>query len=158
MSIVCQDQNGSPYSTGDIVSIRCAVIAISSQGAGGLVSLTVETPGTLGQRSNVSFAVSPSQIRRMQGGLSQPLPTSASVGSTLFTGDRDVESSPFNVGDIVAVHMLVTSIVGTGAGAVVTGTVENPGNVGGVSGISIAVGPQQTRRATGSISQPLVGA
>ena len=73
-----QDQNGSPYSVGDVISVRCTVTAISAQGAGGLVSLTTELPGNLGQLA-ASFACSPSQLRRMNGGLSQPLPTAASA-------------------------------------------------------------------------------
>jgi hypothetical protein len=158
MSIAAQDSNGSPYDVGNSISVRCLVTAISSQGAGGLVSLIVETPGVLGQQSGVSFVVSPQQVRRMQGGIAQPPPTGITNLAGPFAGARDIESAPFNINDIVAVRALVTSIVGTGAGSVVTATVENAGVTGGISGISISVGPQQTRRAQGSIPEPLSGA
>lgn len=143
-----QDQNGSPYQVSDLVNVRCIVNSITGgQGAGGRVNLTVETPGVLGQISNVSFAVSPIQVRRMQGGISQPLPTSATQGTTIFLGERDVESSPFNVGDVVAVRARVTAISGSGASAIVSCLIENAGNVGETSGVTFNVSPSQTRRA-----------
>lgn len=56
-----QDQNGSPYSVGDLVNVRCVVNANSAQGAGGLVTLSLEMPGVVGQLA-ATFAVSPSQV------------------------------------------------------------------------------------------------
>jgi hypothetical protein len=70
-------------------------------------------------------------------------------------GDQALDSSFFNVGDIVSVRCLVNSISGgQGAGSRVNLTVETPGNLGDVAGVTLSVSPVQCRRANGSVAQP----
>jgi hypothetical protein len=65
-----RDVTGAPYKVGDYVTVRCLVTAITPSAAGGnggpadTVSLTVETPGNVGEFKGVSFNVSPVQTRR----------------------------------------------------------------------------------------------
>jgi hypothetical protein len=65
-----RDIFGAPFTTGDYVLVRCKVtsIAVSATGgnggAGDAVTLTVETPGNIGERQAVTLVVSPVQCRR----------------------------------------------------------------------------------------------
>ena len=71
-----RDIFGVSFSVGDYVQVRCLVTAISPTlaipvgqseiygGAGDSVSLTVETPGNVGEKKGVSFVVSPAQCRK----------------------------------------------------------------------------------------------
>jgi hypothetical protein len=153
-----QDQNSSYYNVGDVISVRCIVNSISGgQGAGGEVNLTVETPGVVGQISNVNLSVSPVQCRRMNG-VAGTFPTSSQVGPVGVSGDQALDSSHFAAGDVVGVLALVTAITGVGAGARVTATVLNSGNVGEVIGVTLTVGPQQTRRSRAINGTTLPGA
>ena len=59
---------GADIQVGDQVLVRCLVIAITPSGvgvggSGDLLSLTVETPGNVGEVKNVTFQVSPVQCR-----------------------------------------------------------------------------------------------
>jgi hypothetical protein len=73
----------------------------------------------------------------------------------VFGGERDITSSPFNVGDYVNVRCLVNSITGgQGAGGRVNLTVDTPGIVGQAVGVTLSVSPSQCRRSQGGISQP----
>jgi hypothetical protein len=153
-----QDVTGSPFSVGDTVSIRFVVNSLSGQGAGSLVSLTTENPGGILGFITTTLSASPNQVRRAQGGLAQPTPTgTAAVVPVQFGGDRDLNSAPFNTGDIVALRATVNSITGTGAGAVVSVSLEQTGTLNQQSA-TFNVSPQQCRRAQGSISQPLPNA
>jgi hypothetical protein len=65
-----RDIFGAPFTVGDYVMVRCKVTAITVSAAGGnggaadTVSLTVETPGNVGEQQNVTLVVSPVQCRR----------------------------------------------------------------------------------------------
>jgi hypothetical protein len=73
----------------------------------------------------------------------------------LFKGERDVTSSPFNLGDVVSVRCTVLSVTGgQGAGGRVNLAVEVAGNVGEAQGVTLSVSPIQCRRANGSVAQP----
>lgn len=70
MAVTERDIFGAPFVVGDYVLVRCAVTSIATSGANGtggagdLVSLTVETPGNVGEVAGVSFVVSPVQCRK----------------------------------------------------------------------------------------------
>ena len=73
-----RDSTSSPFNVGDIVSVRCLVNSVTGgQGAGGRVNLTVETPGNVGEAHGVTLSVSPIQVRRANGSVSQPAPTNS---------------------------------------------------------------------------------
>jgi len=60
---------GAEFKVGDYVMVRCLVTALSNTaagpgGCGDTVSLTVETPGNLGEQAGVTLTVSPVQCRR----------------------------------------------------------------------------------------------
>ena len=65
-----RDIFGAPFAIGTYVVVRCLVTAISPVttsaygGSGDLVTLTVETPGNVGEVAGVSFTVSPVQCRK----------------------------------------------------------------------------------------------
>jgi len=71
-----RDIFGAPFAVGTYVTVRCLVTAFSPTntsaygGAGDRVSLTVETPGNVGEVAGVSFVVSPVQCRKA-GSISQ---------------------------------------------------------------------------------------
>jgi hypothetical protein len=67
-----------------------------------------------------------------------------------IAGDQDLFGSPFNVGDYVNVRCLVNSLTGRGAGGTVNLTVDTPGNVGEVAGVTFNVSPVQCRRSQGA--------
>jgi hypothetical protein len=62
-----RDVKGSPFTVGDYVMVRCLVTSIAPSAAGGndgaadSVSLTVETPGNIGEKAGVTLVVSPVQ-------------------------------------------------------------------------------------------------
>ena len=62
-----RDIKGSPFVVGDYVMVRCLVTGITPSATGGnggpadAVALTVETPGNVGERANVTLTVSPVQ-------------------------------------------------------------------------------------------------
>jgi len=63
-----KDIFGHNFQVGTVVSVRCVVTYITpaSQGFGGAgdsVLLTVQTPGNTGEKSGVTFTVSPVQCR-----------------------------------------------------------------------------------------------
>jgi hypothetical protein len=63
-----KDIFGHNFQVGTVVSVRCVVTSITpaSQGFGGAgdsVLLTVQTPGNTGEKSGVTFTVSPVQCR-----------------------------------------------------------------------------------------------
>jgi hypothetical protein len=63
-----KDIFGPNFQVGTVVSVRCVVTSITpaSQGFGGAgdsVLLTVQTPGNTGEKSGVTFTVSPVQCR-----------------------------------------------------------------------------------------------
>ena len=63
-----KDIFGHDFKVGTVVMVRCIVTSITpaSQGFGGSgdsVLLTVETPGNVGEKSGVTFTVSPVQCR-----------------------------------------------------------------------------------------------
>jgi hypothetical protein len=72
--------------------------------------------------------------------------------------ERDISGAPFTVGTYVFVRCLVTSLTpvaagGNGGPADLVGlTVETPGNVGEIHGVTLTVSPVQCRKA-GSTSQ-----
>jgi hypothetical protein len=61
---------GARFVVGDYVFVRCQVTSIVTSGVGGnggaadAVTLTVETPGNVGERKNVILTVSPVQCRK----------------------------------------------------------------------------------------------
>jgi hypothetical protein len=65
-----RDIFGAPFKVNDYVMVRCQVTSITPSAAGGnggvadAVSLTVECPGNIGERQNVTLIVSPVQCRR----------------------------------------------------------------------------------------------
>lgn len=65
-----RDIFGAPFAVGDYVLVRCKVTSIATSatggngGAGDSVTLTVETPGNVGEQQNVTLVVSPVQCRR----------------------------------------------------------------------------------------------
>jgi len=65
-----RDKSGAPFNVGDYVHVRCLVASITPVAAGGvggaadLVTCVVETPGNIGEQSNVSFVVSPVQCKK----------------------------------------------------------------------------------------------
>ena len=70
MAVQERDIFGAPFVVGDYVMVRCLVSSIATSGANGTggagdaVSLTVETPGNVGEKSGVKLIVSPVQCRR----------------------------------------------------------------------------------------------
>lgn len=156
MSIIAQDVFSSPFSVGDVISVRFIVNSTSGQGSGSSVSLTTENPGNIVGFISTTLSASPNQCRRAQGAVGT-FPTSSSVGPVGVSGEQALDSSPFSAGDVVALRAVVNSITGTGSGAVVNVSLEQSNTVGWQAA-SFNVGPNQTRRANGSISQPLVGA
>jgi hypothetical protein len=72
-----RDITGAPFTVGDYVMVRCAVTSIAPVATGGnggaadLVTLTVETPGNIGEQHGVTLVVSPVQCRRA-GNSNQP--------------------------------------------------------------------------------------
>jgi hypothetical protein len=65
--IVEQDITSSPFTAGDYVNVRCLVTAADGLGAGGRVTLLVDTPGNIGEAAGVTLSVSPTQCRRSLG-------------------------------------------------------------------------------------------
>lgn len=65
-----RDIFGAPFQAGVYVNVRCLVVSITPVSAGGtggpadLVTLTVETPGNVGEIKGVTFVVSPAQCRK----------------------------------------------------------------------------------------------
>ena len=65
-----RDIFGAEFSVGDYVMVRCRVTSIAPSAVGGnggaadAVSLTVETPGNVGEKAGVTLVVSPVQCRR----------------------------------------------------------------------------------------------
>lgn len=66
--------------------------------------------------------------------------------------NRDKSNAPFTAGTYVHVRCLVNSITGFGSGAIVNCTVETPGNIGEISGVTFNVSPVQCKKA-GSTEQ-----
>ena len=67
-STIEKDIFGKDFKVGTVVVVRCIVTSITpaNQGFGGSgdsVLLTVETPGNVGEKQNVTFTVSPVQCR-----------------------------------------------------------------------------------------------
>lgn len=63
-----KDIFGHNFNVGTVVFVRCVVQSITPStnvygGAGDTVNLLVETPGNVGEKSGVTFAVSPVQCR-----------------------------------------------------------------------------------------------
>jgi hypothetical protein len=63
-----KDIFGHDFKVGTVVSVRCIVTSITPAqqgfgGAGDSVLLTVETAGNVGEKSGVTFTVSPVQCR-----------------------------------------------------------------------------------------------
>lgn len=152
-----QDVNGSPFGISDVVSVRFVVNSLSGKGSGSSLSLTTENPGNIVGFISTTLTASPNQVRRAQGGLTQPPPTVSSIGPAGAAGDQDLTSSFFNTGDVVALRAVVNSVTGTGAGAVVSVSLEQSNTVGWQSA-TFSVGPQMCRRAQGGLAQPLPGA
>jgi hypothetical protein len=80
MALDAHDINGSPFSVGDVVQVRGKVTAIVSAsgnagtnpsdnfgGSGDSVTVLVDVNGNAGEKTNVSFVVSPVQCRRAAG-------------------------------------------------------------------------------------------
>ena len=63
MSMSQNNIHGFPINVGDEVMVRAQVSSVSGSGITALVTLTVDTTGHLGEKSNVSFSVGPKQIR-----------------------------------------------------------------------------------------------
>jgi hypothetical protein len=65
-----RDINGQAFTTGDYVNVRCIVTSITTASVGGLggaadsINCTVEAPGNVGEKQNVTFTVSPIQCRK----------------------------------------------------------------------------------------------
>jgi hypothetical protein len=65
-----RDISGAPFVVGTYVNVRCKVTAITPSAAGGnggaadAISLTVETPGNVGERQNVTLVVGPTQCKK----------------------------------------------------------------------------------------------
>jgi hypothetical protein len=60
---------GAPFAVGTYVNVRCKVISFAPVpngfgGSGDRVTLTVETPGNVGEVAGVTFVVSPVQCRK----------------------------------------------------------------------------------------------
>jgi hypothetical protein len=70
MAVQERDIFGAPFVVGDYVMVRCKVTSITTSGANGTggaadqVTLTVETPGNVGEQAGVTLVVSPVQCRR----------------------------------------------------------------------------------------------
>lgn len=70
MAVSERDITGAPFDVGDYVSVRCKVTSITTSAASGTggaadsVLLTVQTPGNVGEKTGVTFTVSPVQCRR----------------------------------------------------------------------------------------------
>lgn len=70
MAVSERDITGAPFVVGDYVSVRCKVTSIATSGANGTggpadsVTLTVQTPGNVGEKQGVTLVVSPVQCRR----------------------------------------------------------------------------------------------
>jgi hypothetical protein len=70
MAVEERDVFGAPFKVGDYVMVRCAVTSIATSGANGTggagdsVTLTVESPGNVGEKVGVTLVVSPIQCRR----------------------------------------------------------------------------------------------
>lgn len=66
-----RDIKGSAFKAGDYVMVRCLVTGITPSAAGGTggaadsISLTVETPGNVGEKAGVTLVVSPVQCWKM---------------------------------------------------------------------------------------------
>jgi hypothetical protein len=157
MSIIAQDVFGSPFGPGDYVSVRFVVNSLSGKGSGSSLSLTTENPGGIVGFISTTLTASPNQVRRAQGSVNQPPPTSSSIGPIGAAGDQDLSSSYFAAGDVVAFRCLVNSVTGNGAGAVVNVSLEQSNTVGWQSA-TFNVSPQQTRRARELSGVTLVGA
>jgi len=69
MAVEERDIFGSPFKVGDYVVVRCKVTSITTSGDNGTggaadqVTLTVETPGNVGEQTGVTLVVSPVQCR-----------------------------------------------------------------------------------------------
>jgi hypothetical protein len=71
MATLEKDIFSHDFTVGSFVMVRCLVTAITPDltnagsfgGAGDSVTCLVETPGNVGEKQNVSFAVSPVQCR-----------------------------------------------------------------------------------------------
>ena len=69
MAVEERDIFGSPFKVGDYVVVRCKVTSITTSGDNGTggaadqVTLTVETPGNVGEKTGVTLVVSPVQCR-----------------------------------------------------------------------------------------------
>jgi hypothetical protein len=64
-----RDIFGAPFAVGTYVNVRCKVISFAPSpngfgGSGDRVTLTVESPGNIGEVIGVTFAVSPVQCRK----------------------------------------------------------------------------------------------
>lgn len=64
---VTQDRTGSPLSVGDTVSVRCTITAMTNSGSGSRLTLSVDTPGNPGEATGVTLSVSPVQVNRTRG-------------------------------------------------------------------------------------------
>ena len=70
MAVQERDIFGAPFTVGDYVMVRCLVNSIATSGANGTggagdaVTLTVETPGNVGEKAGVTLVVSPVQCRK----------------------------------------------------------------------------------------------
>jgi hypothetical protein len=70
MAVKERDIFGAQFAVGDYVLVRCAVTSIATSGANGTggaadsVTLTVETPGNIGEQAGVTLVVSPVQCRK----------------------------------------------------------------------------------------------
>jgi len=70
MAINAKDINGVNFGVGAYVSVRCLVTAITAAagsthaGSGDPVTVTVLTPGNVGERAGVSFTISGVQCER----------------------------------------------------------------------------------------------
>jgi hypothetical protein len=75
MALDAMDINGSPFSAGDEVLVRCRVTSITSAsgatsgfgGSGDSVLLAVDVAGNAGEKTGVTLTVSPIQCRRSAG-------------------------------------------------------------------------------------------
>jgi hypothetical protein len=70
MAVEERDIFGARFVVGEYVMVRCLVNSIATSGANGTggagdaVTLTVETPGNVGEKAGVTLVVSPVQCRR----------------------------------------------------------------------------------------------
>ena len=79
MALDAHDINGSPFTVGDAVQVRGKVIALTSAsgnlgtgtdnfgGSGDSVTVQVDVNGNAGEKTGVTFVVSPVQCRRAAG-------------------------------------------------------------------------------------------